>query len=256
MTNTNTNTASAFDENDVAAILSMSEDDLADHYVAMRRRMGGLPTKCADDVLDCGRGRTLVFRIVLGKAAVSALGQPARALCDQLDQLGAEHNTLIDRSKTYNVLSSGIDPEVLVVRKLADHWLEELDLSRTAAEMTFARLLGLRYVLHVQLRRESYERSAMFVPLEWRLPTDADGGSSPPSELELVPVDLKTTGSNGEGDGEDSGGGGAAPAAPPAPAVPAAVVTEPPDPDPAIETYTDDDDKHYDLNFLDLDRKG
>jgi hypothetical protein len=253
MTNINTNTASAFDENDVAAILSMSEDDLADHYVAMRRRMVGLPTKCADDVLECGRGRTLVFRIVLGKAAVSALGQPARALCDQLDQLGAEHNTLIDRSKTYNALSSGIDPEVLVVRKLAAHWLEELYLSRAAAEMTFARLLGLRYVLHVQLRRESYERSAMFVPPEWRLPTGADdgsSGSSPP--LELVPVDPKTPEGGGKG-GQGSDGG----AAPATPAV-AVVVTAAVAPDPAA-SGTDDTDGKDDglddgLDFLDTNR--
>lgn len=231
----------------IAAILCMSEDDLADRFVATRLRMHrSLPTKCVNDVVQLSKNRTLAFSIVIGESAVSALKQPARALCDRQDELGAEHNTLIDRANTYSALTAKDDPEGLVVRKLSSHWAAEHDVSRTAAEMTFARLLGLRCVLHVQLERESYERSGMDVPLEWRLPVDADGGLLPPLELELVPVDPKSPGGGNGGDDGDASGG----------AAPAVVVVMSTDPDPAADTDADDKDDGLDFLEIDLDRKG
>ena len=177
-----------FDEHAIAAILTLTEDDLAIRFVDTRRRMrDALPPKCVDDVLCWSRERKIAYRIVLGEAAVFALGRDPRSMCNRLDELGAEHNALIDRASDYDSLSAGSSANGLVARRLRSGWLAERDLLRTAAEMTFARLLGLRSVLHVQLNRESFERDGMFVPVEWRLLVIVDRESSPP--LELVPVD-------------------------------------------------------------------
>lgn len=181
--------SATFDEEAIAAILSLNEDDLASRFVETRRRMhDSLPTRCVADVLESSRGHTIAYRIVLGEAAVAALGRYPRAMCDRLDELGAEHNRLIDRAADYDSLAAGADAKGLVARRLKSGWQAERDLFRSAAEMTFARLLGLRSVLHVQLKRESYQRDSIHVPFEWRLPVNVDGGEPPPP-LELVPVD-------------------------------------------------------------------
>lgn len=196
-----------FDENTIAAILALSEDDLADRFVETRRRMrDSLPTKCVDDVLEWSRGRATTYGVVLGEAAVFSLGQIARPMCNRLDALNAEHNTLASLADDYNRLAAGAATNNLVVRQLASRWLAQRDLFRTAADLTFARALGLRSVLHVQLNRESYERDGIHVPVEWRLPVtvNVDGGSPPPP-LELVPVDPDPV--------PPGGGGGAQPGA-------------------------------------------
>lgn len=198
--------ANVFDEAALAGILALSEVDLAERLVETRQRMrDALPTKCFDDVLDWSRGRTTAYAVVLGEAALSSLGQAARPMCDRLDALGAEHNTLAGLADDYNRLASGADTKNLVVRRLASNWLEQRDLFRSATEMTFARLLGLRSVLHVQLQRESFERDGMHVPDQWRLPIVVDDGSSPPPELELVEIDPDPAPPGGGGEGGASG---------------------------------------------------
>lgn len=235
-----------FDEDAIAAVLNLGDDDLAERLVDARRRAReSLPIACADEICSSGPKQTFVYAIVLAESALSALGQSSRSLCDQIDPLHLDIGFFERKIGDHERLVSGEDVKCSISRRLAIGWREEQDMFSQAAEIAMARMFGLRSVLCVQLQRESWERDGLSIPPEWRLPiVGGDGGAT--AYLELVPLDPDPTPTGGGG-----GEGGAAPVA---------VVAQPPADSVDPGTAVDDDDGRGDddgdgLDFSDLDRR-
>jgi hypothetical protein len=180
------------DEAELARIMAMNSEGQAEYLAGTRARLGmSLPPKCLDEVGAETRHHRTAYRIVIGEAALAALGQTAQSLCRQLDKLHFDHNFLLRRVSELGQLTDGADSKSRLGRAISRRSREHSERYRFAAELTLGRLLGLRSVLHVQLKRESYERTGMSVPVEWRLPivvVSPPPPPPPPPELELVAI--------------------------------------------------------------------
>ena len=179
-----------------------------------------LPPRCVREIDGFGSTHTKRLRdreqLVMSEAAIAALGQFSRPLCEQQDQLG----------RLCGWFEPGRGKLEALLRSLA-----------------WARMQGLRSVLLAQLQREADVRNGQPISPDVKLPVG--GGWGGDAELELVPLDPE------DEDPEDGGksGGGSSGAAP-------AVVVAPPLPDPVRPgaDVDDDDDDDDVLGFLNRDR--
>lgn len=157
-------------------------------------------------------------QLAMSEAAIAAVGQSSRSLCEQQDQLYRLHGWFGPGGDKLNAL----------LRSLA-----------------WARIQGHRSALLAQIEREADLRNGRPISPEVKLPDGGDGGGNG-AKLELVPLDPE------DEDPEDTGGG-ASGSGGAAPAVPAVVVapTLPYPAGPGADVNDDDDDG---LGFLSRDR--
>ena len=190
----------------------MSVAGLDDDAVALRlanallRVPQLLPPRCVREIDGFGSTHSMRLRaleqLVMSEAAIAALGQFSRSLCEQQDQLYRLHGWFGPECGELNAL----------LRSLA-----------------WARMQGLGSVLLAQIERETDERNGRPISPDVKLPV----GDSGDAELELVPLypedeDPKYGGKAG------GGSGGAAPAV--------VVAPTPPDPAGPSAGVDDDDD--------------
>ena len=241
------NSSPNFDDGAVVAVASLTADAVASQLETMRNRLPSLlPSRClleidGEETPKCTDQAMAMERLVMCQAAVAALGQSSRSLCDQQDELNRLHDYFVREARPREL--TGADR---VARRLSGLALRtDGELRWLLGRLTWARMQGLRFVLLAQLDRESYTRGGRPIPVDVKLPVGSGSGGGD-QELELVPVEPKDPESGGKG-----GSGGAAPAV-------VVMATVPPDSlGPGADADDDDEDDASDgLDFLDIDRKG
>ena len=246
------NSSQNFDDDAVVAVASLTADAVASRLDAVRERLPSLlPDRCLREI-DGDDDETPKLeleerareRLVTCEAALAALGQSSRSLCDQQDELNRLHNHFVHETCRHE-RDGQIARADRVARRLRGlAWQPDGELSGLLGRLTLARMLGLRSVLRAQLDRQFYTRNGRPIPADAELPVGSGGRGDP--ELELVPLELKDPEDPEDGaKGGGSGSGGAAPAV-------AVMATDFSIPDADVDA--DDEDENDGLD-LDLDRK-
>lgn len=245
-----------FDDDALVAIANLDENEVAVQLEAVKNRMAELlPVRCMRviegwEAMTPTTAKSAREQLAMIEAAIAALGQSSRSLCDQEDALYRLSNHFVDRARSHK-LNSRISPGAHgVARRLAGHmdWRPDAVLCDLLASLTLASMSGHCAVLFAQLDREFAVRNGRPIPPDVKLPIGSGSGGCDP-ELELVPVEPKDPEEGGRGKVKGGRGdsGGAAPAV-------VVVATVPPDSTvPGADVQDDEEDDG--LEFLDLDRK-
>ena len=220
----------------ILSVAGIDDDAIALRLASVRLRLPSLlPTKCMDAVNGLRTGKR--EQLVWSEAAITALGQSSRELCEQQDELNRLHSSFVREARLHE--------QHMRVGSLGS-WPAHGEVCALLSSLAWARLQGLRSVLLAQLEREADLRSGRPISSDVKLPDGGDGGGRGDPELELVPIEPKDPEDGGKGGGDSGGGsGGAAPA----------VVVVPQDSAGTGAEVDDDGDDDDGLDFLDRDRK-
>lgn len=200
---------STFDENAILSVAGHDDDEVAARFAGTRRRLPQLlPPRCVREIEGFGATHPEQLRtreqLVWSEAAITALCQSSRALCERQDELHRLHSSFVREAlrheKNMRVGSLG-----------SGSWPAHGEVFALLSSLAWARLQGHRSVLLAQLEREADLRNGRPISAGVKLPDGGDGGDGGGAELELVPLDPSPAGSGGGG--EAGGDGGAAPVA-------------------------------------------
>ena len=171
-----------FDDDAVVSVAGHTADAIASQLEAIRDRLPSLlPARCLREIDDDGTPKSTERareQLVMREAAVAALNQSSRSLCDQRDQLIRLHNYFVHETRNRERdgdAATGIDRVARALQGIA--WQTDGELCALLGRLTWARMQGLSSVLLAQLEREADLRNGRPISSDVQLPVGSGGGA-------------------------------------------------------------------------------